>query len=97
MMLEKLAQEKARVEISLRVAEELEFRVWATLEISGEEYERLQSATSMAVAKLRGRYDALDDFDKQLKPNYFEEENNLRMWGSYSKYSDLVKKMAGVA
>lgn len=94
-MLEKLAQEKARVEISLRVAEELEFRVWATLEISGKEYERLQSATSMAVAKLRGRYDALDDFDKQVNPEHWE--NYCHMRESYWKYSEMAEKMAGVA
>lgn len=91
-MLEKLMQELSRAKISLRVAEELEFKVWATLEISGEEYERLQSEVSTAVDKLRGRYAALDELEKKVNPDLY-----WRMLESYWKYSELAEKLEGVA
>lgn len=87
-MKEKLSQELKRTETCLRVAEELSFLVWTTLEIKGEEYDRLQGAVDSAVDKLKGRFAALDELDKQVNPNHFE--NYFRMRESYWKYSELA-------
>lgn len=93
-MREKLLRELKRTEVCLDVAKELSFTVWASLEIKGEEYNRLQSEVDSAVDKLRGRFAALDELDKQVNPDRFE--NYFRLRKSYWKYSELAEKLEAI-
>ena len=90
-MKNKIAQELKRTKVCLDIAKELSFLVWATLEIKGEDYDRLQSELASAVDRLKGRFAALDELDRQVNPDNLD--NYIRMLESERKYSELADKL----
>ena len=90
-MKNKIAQELKRTKVCLDIAEELSFLVWATLGIKGEDLDRLQSELDSAVNRLKGRFAALDELDRQVNP--YNLDNYIHMLESKQRYSELADKL----